>query len=116
MRFYKLPFTSNLSVYMLLPIPASRFVVVVSFIFFACRTTSTAQQLVDTVYLDENFTEVSDRLTAAYVQYTLFNTPAREDGLIKTFYITSEKYSEYPVYNQTLKATDYRGYAYLGAW
>lgn len=70
-------------------------------------STAVAQQLVDTVYLNADFVKITDKTQAAYVQYTLFNTPTREDGLIKTFYITGEKYSEHPIQDKTLKTTGY---------
>ncbi len=67
-----------------------------------------AQVLTDSLYLDENFVKTTNKLTAVYLRYTAFNTPAAEAGLVKTFYITGEKHSEYPIQNKTLKATGYQ--------
>lgn len=84
-----------------------RIVCIVFVCFWADSIAKAQVVLTDSVYLDENLIKNPDKLTAAYVQYTLFNTPAREEGLVKTFYITGEKYSEYPIQNKTLKVTGY---------
>ena len=65
-----------------------------------------AQVATDSLYLDENFVKTSKSF-AAYLQYTVFTTLAKEEGIVKTFYITGEKYSEYPTATITLKATGY---------
>ncbi|QNF32545.1 TonB family protein [Adhaeribacter swui] len=79
-------------------------------ILFICIGLSSlvqAQVLTDSLYLDENFVKTPSKSRAEYLRYTVFNTPAEEEGIVKTFYITGEKYSEYPIQNKTLKATGY---------
>jgi hypothetical protein len=53
-----------------------------------------AQQVTDSVYLDKDCAKVPDKSMAAYVRYTIFDSPAKETGMHKTFYITGEKSSE----------------------
>lgn len=91
---------------MILRVLTNRFAITCCF-FFAYCSLATAQQVMDTVYLNENFVKVPEKATAAYVRYTISDTLTNEGGQIKTFYITGEKYSESPIPGKTLKATGY---------
>ncbi len=66
-----------------------------------------AQQVTDSVYLDKGFAQVPDKSKAAYVRYTTFDSPAKEAGINKIFFITGEKFAEYVINSKQVKSTGY---------